>query len=124
MVLEKSTNSLYAPPGMLTNLKSCFIAVNMHSAKQCNYSLIYALKVSPIYIPIFKYIYRCILQETVHYLLQISMIEFPLCLLESLSNMDSLRWWLKISTLHSCSQHGDIFFCIQPNTLTIMSFYC
>ena len=52
------------------------------------------------------------------------MNECPLCLLESLSKTDNLMWWFKISTLHSCSQHWDLFFCLQPNTLTSMSFYC
>ena len=53
MVLVTSTNLLFVPPVMLKILKSCFIAVNVPSAKQCNYSLIYSLKVSPLHLPIF-----------------------------------------------------------------------
>ena len=52
------------------------------------------------------------------------MNECPLCLLESLSKTYNLMRWLKLLTMHSCSQHWDIFFCLQPNTLTSMSFYC
>ena len=53
MVLVTPTNLLYAPPAMLTNLKYCFIAANITSAKQCNSSLMYSLKVSPLHLPIF-----------------------------------------------------------------------
>ena len=53
MVLVTSTDSLYAPPAMLKILKSFFISVDISSAKQCNSSLMYSLKVSPLRIPIF-----------------------------------------------------------------------
>ena len=61
MVLVTSTKSLYNPPAILTNLKSCFIAVNIPSAKQCNSFLMYYLKVSPL----------C------HYFLCISILLYP-----------------------------------------------
>ena len=44
---------MYDPSAMLTNLKSCFIAVDLPSSKQCNSSLVYYLKVSPLHLPIF-----------------------------------------------------------------------
>ena len=53
MVLVTSTNSLYDPPAMLLILKSCFIAVDMTSAKQCKSSLMYSLKFPPLHLPIF-----------------------------------------------------------------------
>ena len=61
VVLVTSTNSLYALQEILTSLKCCFIAVNMPSTKQCNYSHMYSLKVSPLYIPIWVYLYCYIL---------------------------------------------------------------
>ena len=51
--LVSSTILLYDLPAMLTNLKSCFIAVDTHSAKKCNSSLIYSLKVTPLHLTIF-----------------------------------------------------------------------
>ena len=53
VVRVTSTNSLYAPPTMFTNLKSCFIAMDNPSAKQQSSSLIYYLNVSPCHRPIF-----------------------------------------------------------------------
>ena len=118
MVLVKSTNSLYAPPAMLKFLKSCFIAVNIPSAKQCNSSIMYSLNPPPLHLPIFKYIYRCIPQAIAHLILLISMNECPLYLLEYPSNIYSLMQWLRILMLHSCYQHWYLFFFLPSNMLT------
>ena len=96
----------------------------MPPTKKINFSLMFSLKFSSFHLPIFVYLYRCVLKTAVHKLLQISMNECPLYVLLSLSNTDNVMWWLQISTLHSCSQHWYLFFCFPPNTLTSMSFYC
>ena len=53
VVLVTSTNSMYVPPAMLADLKSCFVAVDMTSEKQFNSYLMHSLKVSPLHLPIF-----------------------------------------------------------------------
>ena len=123
MVLVTSTNSLYTTSAMLKILKPFFIAVNIPSAKQCNSYLMYSLKVSPLHIPIFVYLYRCITQAIVHLLLPISINGCPLYLLESLSKIDGLMLWLRILMLHSFYQHSNPFFFLQYNMLASIYFY-